>query len=54
MSEQTSGPVEKKAAEEPAFEKYGVECGGPAKKVEAGSKEAAEDCGYCGGKHEAE
>ena len=47
-------PVEKTAAEEPSFTKYGVECGGPEEKKPAGSKEASESCGDCGTKHDSE
>lgn len=44
-------PSEKIAAEEPTFEKYGVECN-PKEPIPVGTKEASEGCGQCGGKHE--
>lgn len=53
MSDQNV-PVKKVAYEEEEFVKLGVECGGPTKKVPAGSKEASEGCPDCGAKHDTE
>ena len=54
MSDQNAKPVEKVEYQEEQFTKLGVECGGPEKKVPAGTKEASEGCDCCGAKHETE